>query len=109
MESVPSGADAYVMKHILHDWDDARASTILKNCRAAIPDHGKLLVLEMVMTLDNEPHPSKWLDVHMMVVVGGKERTKSDFRELLGSAGFELTRIVPLPRSPIALIEAAPA
>jgi ubiquinone/menaquinone biosynthesis C-methylase UbiE len=104
-ESVPEGADAYMMKHIIHDWDDARALSILKNChRAMLPD-GKLLLVEMVVPGGNEPHFAKVLDLEMMLSPGGLERTEAEFRELLAAAGFELKRIVPTA-SPMSVIEA---
>jgi ubiquinone/menaquinone biosynthesis C-methylase UbiE len=104
-ESVPEGADAYMMKHIIHDWDDARALSILKNCHRAMPPDGKLLLVEMVVPGGNEPHFAKILDLEMMLSPGGLERTEAEFRELLAAAGFELKRIVPTA-SPMSVIEA---
>jgi hypothetical protein len=106
-ESVPAGGDAYMMKHIIHDWDDARATTILKNCHRAMSGKGKLLLAEMVMPPGNEPNFGKWLDVGMLIFTGGCERTEGEYRELLAGAGFRLTRIVPTP-SPVSVIEAVP-
>ncbi|HYG10256.1 MAG TPA: methyltransferase [Pyrinomonadaceae bacterium] len=94
-ESVPAGADAYMMKHIIHDWDDARALSILKNCHRAMPGHGKLLLVEMVVPKGNEPHLAKIQDLEMMLSPGGLERTEDEYRELFAAAGFELTRIIP--------------
>jgi hypothetical protein len=104
---VPAGGDAYMMKHIIHDWDDARATTILKNCHRAMSGKGKLLLAEMVMPPGNEPNFGKWLDVGMLIFTGGCERTEGEYRELLAGAGFRLTRIVPTP-SPVSVIEAVP-
>lgn len=102
--SVPEGADAYLMKHIIHDWDDARALAILKNCHRAMPETGKLLLVEMVVPSGNEPHFGKIQDLEMLLSSGGLERTAEEFRALFAAAGFELTRIIPTA-SPISVIE----
>jgi hypothetical protein len=94
-ESVPRGADAYLMRHIIHDWDDERAAKILKNIHQAMGDGGRLLVVEGVIAPGNEPSFSKLLDWTMLVIPGGKERTEAEFRKLYESSGFRLTRIVP--------------
>ena len=101
---VPEGADAYLMKHIIHDWDDARALAILKNCHRAMPETGKLLLVEMVVPPGNEPHFAKIQDLEMMLSPGGLERTAEEFRQLFAAAGFELTRIIPTA-SPMSVIE----
>jgi hypothetical protein len=103
-ESVPAGADAYMMKHIIHDWDDERALSILKNCHRAMPEDGKLLLVEMVVPEGNEPHFAKIQDLEMMLSPGGLERTEDEYRELFAAAGFELTRIIPTA-SPMSVIE----
>ncbi|HEY9402563.1 MAG TPA: methyltransferase [Pyrinomonadaceae bacterium] len=103
-ESVPAGADAYMMKHIIHDWDDERALSILRNCHRAMPEDGKLLLVEMVVPEGNEPHFAKIQDLEMMLSPGGLERTEHEFRELFAAAGFELTRIIPTA-SPMSVIE----
>ncbi len=103
-ESVPAGADAYMMKHIIHDWDDESSIKILKNIRSAMSENGRVLIIEMVVPDGNEPSPSKALDILMLVMEGGKERTKEEYRRLLEASGFELTRIVPT-RSPYSVIE----
>ncbi len=103
-ESVPAGADAYMMKHIIHDWDDESSIKILKNIRAAMSENGKVLIIEMVVPDGNEPSPSKALDILMLVMEGGKERTKEEYRRLLEASGFKLTRIVPT-KSPYSVIE----
>ena len=104
-ESVPNGADAYLMKHIIHDWDDDRSLTILTNIHAAMPAHGKVLLVETVVPAGNEPHYSKVLDLSMLVLPGGVERTAEEYRELFAAAGLRLTRIVPT-QSPLSIIEA---
>lgn len=106
--SIPSGADAYFMKHILHDWNDEDATCILKNIGAVIPPSGKLVLAEAVVPNDATPHPGKLIDIEMLVFLKGKERTEPEWRKLLGNAGFRLTRIVET-KSPLNLIEAEPA
>jgi hypothetical protein len=108
-ERVPDGCDAYIMKHIIHDWSDEHCLTILRLMREALPRHGRVLLCEMVVTGDPGPTPAKLLDIEMLVMtVGGKERTEEEFRELFAAAGLRLNRIVPTER-PICVIEAAPA
>ncbi len=104
---VPNGKDAYILKSIVHDWDDGDSIRILKNCRRAIQTEGKLLLLEYVIPPGNRPHPGKQSDINMLVGPGGQERTEEEFRALLSQAGFRLTRIVPL-RSGKSMIEAVP-
>ncbi|BFM38480.1 O-methyltransferase family 2 [Synechocystis sp. LKSZ1] len=95
-ESVPGGADAYILKHIIHDWDDERAAVILKQCHQAMANNGRVLVVEQVIPPGNDPFVGKLLDVNMLVMCpGGKERTSEEFRALLAQAGFNMTRIVP--------------
>ncbi len=106
-ESVPAGGDAYLMKHIIHDWDDARATTILKNCHRAMGGKGKLLLAESLLLPGNDPEFAKWLDICMLIYVGGRERTEPQYRDLLAAGGFQLTRIVPTA-SPLSIIEAVP-
>jgi hypothetical protein len=97
-------ADAYVMKHIIHDWDDERGAAILRNIRRAMKGDGKLLLVEMVVPEGNDPHPSKSLDLEMLTSPGGVERTEEEYRELYETAGFRLNRIVPT-KSPFSVIE----
>ena len=104
-ESVPAGADAYMMKHIIHDWDDERSLLILKNIHRAAPANGKVLIVEMVITPGNDPQFGKIQDMEMLVSPGGIERTESEYRELLQQAGFKLTRVIPT-RSPLSIVEA---
>ncbi|HEY2865719.1 MAG TPA: methyltransferase [Pyrinomonadaceae bacterium] len=93
-KEVPT-ADAYIMKHIIHDWDDDRAVQIMKTIHQSMPDNGRLLVVEMVVPEGNEPHPSKVLDLEMLTLPGGLERTEKEFRSLFERAGFRLSRLVP--------------
>jgi hypothetical protein len=102
---VPAGADAYLMKYIIHDWDDERAHVILANCRRAMPDGARLLLVETVIAEGNAPHFGKLLDLEMLLFTGGRERTEAEYRALLARAGFRLTRVVPT-RSPLSIVEA---
>jgi hypothetical protein len=94
-ETVPNGADAYLMRHIIHDWDDEKSLAILRNCHQAMSSNSKLLVVESVIPLGNEPFGGKFLDLVMMLIPGGKERTEDEYRTLFEAAGFELTQVVP--------------
>ncbi len=104
-KSVAPGADAYLLKHIIHDWDDEQSVEILKNIHSAMNDGGKVLLVEMVVPETSEPSPSKILDIQMLLMEGGMERTAEEYRRLLDAAGFSLTRIVPT-RSPYSIVEA---
>ncbi|HEY0079850.1 MAG TPA: methyltransferase [Pyrinomonadaceae bacterium] len=104
-ESVPMGGDAYMMKHIIHDWDDERALKILRNCQRAMKKDGRLLLVEVVIPEGDAPSFGKFIDLEMLLFTGGCERTAGQYRELLDDAGFELTRIVPT-RSPYSIVEA---
>lgn len=103
--SVPGGADGYIMKHIIHDWDDDRALMILNNIRTAMRDDGRVMLVESVITDSNEPDFGKLLDIEMLVSPGGKERTAAEYKDLFARAGLRLTRIVPT-KSPYSVIEA---
>lgn len=94
-ESAPAGADAYFMKHIIHDWNDEQCVTILNHIRQVMPDDGRVLVAEVVVPEGNEPHFAKFMDLEMLVSPGGVERTEKEYRELFAAAGLRLTRIVP--------------
>jgi hypothetical protein len=96
LESVPSGADAYFMKHIIHDWDDERCLQLLRNCNKAMPAHAKLLVCEKVLPERNDSPYTRILDMVMLLnTPGGRERTESEYRVLFQKAGFRLTRAIP--------------
>ena len=105
-KAVPAGGDAYIMKHIIHDWDDERAVTILRNIRAAMgAKRGRVILLDSVLQAGDAPDFGKILDLEMMAMPGGRERTVEEFRGLFASAGFAMTRIVPTA-SPLSVIEA---
>src|SRR4051812_9760594 len=103
-KSVPEGGDAYIMKHIIHDWDDDQAATILKNIRSAMNRGGRVILLESVVAPGNQPDFAKLIDLEMLLMPGGRERTEQEFRDLFARAGFELTRITPT-KSPLSVIE----
>ena len=106
--AVTAGADAYLLKKIIHDWDDERSEMILRSCHAAMPAAGRLLLVELVLPADNEPSFARLLDLLMLVwTAGGKERTAAEHEALLGRAGFDLVGITPTA-SPVHVIEAAP-
>ena len=110
-ESVPAGADAYILKSVIHDWDDRRARLILENCRAAMPGRNRLLVIEQVLPdrLDTSPAHQAIArsDLNMLVAQSGQQRTQAEFAALLRSAGFEVTRIVHAAPT-FCVIEATP-
>jgi O-methyltransferase domain/Dimerisation domain len=107
-KSAPSGGDAYMLSHIIHDWSETQCLTILANVRKAMPAGARLLLIEMVVPGRNEPHFSKILDMVMLAVPGGEERTAEEYDALLAKAGFRLTRVVPTP-SVVSVIEAVKA
>lgn len=107
-DPVPTGGDAYLLKHIVHDWPDGKAVEILRNVRQAVGADGRLLLAEFVPPTDNEPHAGKLVDLWLMLLVGGKERTTAQYSELLADAGFTLDRVVPT-LSPISIVEARPS
>jgi O-methyltransferase domain/Dimerisation domain len=105
--AVPSAGDAYVLAQVLHDWDDARSLAILAQCRRAMSSHSRLLVVELVLPAGNEPFFGKWLDLHMLAITGGLERTQAEYEKLFRSAGFALSRVIPTPAGP-SVVEAVP-
>ncbi len=107
-QEVPTGADAYLMRHIIHDWDDEESLRILKNVRRAVSADGRLLVVEGVIPPGNEPSFTKLLDLNMLVLPGGQERTAEEYRTLFESAGFRLASITPT-HSEVSVIEGRPA
>lgn len=106
-EDIPAGAAAYLLRHIIHDWDDEASVAILKQIRRAIPGGGKLLILETVIPAGNDPGFAKLLDITMLVVPGGVERTEAEYRTLLTASGFALERVVPTMAG-VDVIEALP-
>lgn len=104
-KAVPGGGDAYIMKHIIHDWNDDQASTILQNIRKAMNPGGRVVLLDSVLQPANQPDLGKIIDLEMLLMPGGRERTEAEFRSLFERAGFRLTRVVPT-QSPLSVIEA---
>jgi hypothetical protein len=111
-QEVPRGADAYLLKHVIHDWDDARAIAILRTCRRAMYPAAKLLIIEGVypprIDQSEESRGAAANDVNMLVCTGGRQRAEAEFRRLYGTAGLRLTQIVPTAL-PVKLIEGAVA
>ncbi len=107
-ESVPPGGDAYILKHTLHDFTESQCLAVLKNIRDAISADGALFVIEYVLTGNNTRHIGNIIDIWLMLLLGAKERTSAQYAELLASAGFKLTRVVPTT-SPVSIIEAVTA
>ena len=106
-DSVPAGADAYLFRHIIHDWTDDQSVQILGHCRAAMPRDGRLLLVECVVPAGNTPSLSKDFDMTMLTFPGGMERTEDDFRALLARAGFALTSVTPTTTM-VSVVEARP-
>jgi predicted transcriptional regulator len=107
-ERVPAGADAYLMKYIIHDWDDAKCERILANCRDAMAPGGRVLVVDRVIRPGNGPDWSKWLDINMLVGPGGQERTLPEFSALFARAGLKLAK-AHKTQSPLTVLEAVRA
>ena len=108
-KALPSGADAIVMKHIIHDWDDHSAMLILQRCHDALGPRGKVLIVDPVLPSGNVPHYGKLLDLEMLVLTPrGRERTKAEFAKLLRGAGFRLSQVITT-QSPLSIVEAVKA
>lgn len=106
-KSVPAGHDCHLLSHVLHDWTDEQSIAILKNCRKAIAKDGRLLILETVLPPGDTPHHGKLLDLLMLTVPGGIERTAEEYAELLEAASFRLSRVIPTA-TPQSIVEAIP-
>lgn len=107
-KSVPKGGDAYILSHVIHDWSEAQCLTILGHVRKAMKPDARLLLIEMVLPAGDEPHFGKILDMVMLALPGGEERTAEQYEVLLAKAGFKLTRMVPT-QSAVSVIEAIKA
>jgi hypothetical protein len=103
---VPTGGDAYLLSHIIHDWNEDQCLRILDHCRNSMKPEGRLLIVEMVLPPGDVPHRGKLADMWMLVQTGGQERTETEYSSLLGKAGFQLTRVVPT-NSDSSIVEAA--
>jgi hypothetical protein len=106
-EGVPAGGEEYLLSHVIHDWNEDQCVTIFSKCRRAMKPNGRLLIVETVLPAGDNPHPGKLLDMAMLVIPGGQERTDQEYGSLLGKAGFRLTRVVSTP-SPVSVVEALP-
>jgi hypothetical protein len=104
-EGVPAGADAYILSHIIHDWNEDQCLTILGHIRKAMSSAARLLIVEMVLPSGDVPHPGKMLDMAMLAQVGGKERSEAEYGLLLAKAGFRFTRVIPTS-SAVSIVEA---
>jgi ubiquinone/menaquinone biosynthesis C-methylase UbiE len=104
--ALPDG-DVYVLKSVLHNWDDEAAESLLRSCRRPIRAHARLLIAERVVPIGNAPSEAKLFDINMLVIAGGRERTEAEYRDLLEKAGFELSRVIAT-KAPLSLIEARP-
>ena len=108
-ESIPKGGDLYFLKRILHDWDDRTVLKILKNCRAAMEPGARLLAVEAVVKPGTEPDPNKYLDVNIMTLLKGRERTAAEFHDLFQMAGFQMTDVIQTPPpSTLFIVEGIP-
>jgi ubiquinone/menaquinone biosynthesis C-methylase UbiE len=107
LEAVPEGGDVYIVSHCIHNWDEQNILRILSNCRRAMPARGRLLIVEAVIRAGDAPDPAKILDLAMLVVPGGEERSEDDYRLLLEKSGFRLTRVIST-RTSASIIEAIP-
>ena len=106
-DQIPAGRDAYVLKRVIHDWDDEQSVRILRNCRAAMTNRARLLLSEGIVPSGGEPSEAKLFDINMLVSCGALERTEQEYEDLLEAAGFDMTRVIPT-QSPLSLIEAQP-
>jgi SAM-dependent methyltransferase len=102
--AVPPG-DVLLLKQVVHDWDDAHALQLLQRCRAALAPGGRVLLVEMVLPTDNQPSPAQPMDLNMLVMLGGRERTEAEYRALLAGAGLALTGVTPT-HAPFSVLEA---
>jgi hypothetical protein len=106
-QAVPEGADIYLLRNIIHDWNDSDSIAILKNCRKACRADSKVLLLEYVIPEDSRPSSGKWLDMMMLVGTGGCERTENEYQQLLAAADLQLTNMIPTATE-MSIIEAQP-
>ena len=107
-ESIPEGADTYLMRHIIHDWTDEQSVQILRNCRKVIPQNGRILLVEFVVPTSNEVGMGKDTDMVMLAVPGGMERTEEEYRELFEQSGFKMSKTTPTS-SAVCVFEGRPS
>lgn len=106
-EGIPCDFDAYLLSSVIHDWDDECAIKILENCRRSMKQQSKVLLVEFVVPAGRQKSFSKLLDLNMLVMNGGRERTELEYRMLFDAAGLKMTRIIPT-MSPLCVLEAMP-
>ena len=106
---VPAGAEAYLFRHLLHDYDDDDCLKMLQNVRKQMKPDSRVLVLEKTVPTDDTPGPGRWLDLHVMLLTGGRERTEDEYRALFAKAGFRLARVLPTAHPAVEIIEAVAA
>jgi hypothetical protein len=107
-DSVPSGADAYIVSHVIHDWPEEECEAILRNVRDAVPPGGRLLVIEPLITSGSDSDLAKFLDVIALTTTGGRHRTEDEHRALLARTGFRMTRVVETSAA-VSIMESEPA
>jgi O-methyltransferase len=107
-ESAPVG-DLYVLRHLLHDYDDADALRMLTNIRRAMPHNARVLALEKTVPTDGSAGPGRWLDLHVMLLTGGRERTEAEYAAMFAKAGLRLARVLPTAHPAVEIIEAVAA
>jgi SAM-dependent methyltransferase len=105
--ALPPGGDIYLLKSVLHNWEDDAAMRLLRCCRRAMAPRARLLIAERIVPSENAPSEAKLFDINMLVVVGGRERTEAEYRELLAASGFAVVRVITTD-SPLSLIEGQP-
>jgi ubiquinone/menaquinone biosynthesis C-methylase UbiE len=108
-DAVPEGADAYLFRHLLHDYDDDDCLKMLRNVRRAMKPDARVLVLEKTVPTDDTPSPGRWLDLHVMLLTGGRERTAPEYQALFDKAGLKLNRILPTAHQAVEVIEVVAA
>jgi hypothetical protein len=105
--AAPEGGDLYLLRHLMHDYEDAACIRILTNVRRAMRPQARVLVLEAPLPADDSPGPGRWLDLQVMLLCGGRERTVEDYAGLFGQAGLRLTRTIPTSHPAMTVVEAA--
>jgi hypothetical protein len=108
-EQVPEGGDLYLLRHVMHDFDDARCARILQNIRRAMPREARVLILEAPLPITAAPGPGRWLDLHMMLLADGRERSLEEYSALLARADLRLAQSLPTRHPAMAIIEAVAA
>ena len=108
-ETVPEGADAYLFRHLLHDYDDDDCIKMLKNVRQAMKPDSRVLVLEKTVPTDDTPGPGRWLDLHVMLLTGGRERTVPEYQALFDKAGLKFAQVLSTAHPAVEVIEVVAA